>query len=61
MERGSAPFSVDRHGYHVRWDAVSAWVCTRCGRPYFETREVEQIQRVLEALDDASEGLAPAV
>jgi len=40
MERGTAPFSVDRHGYHVRWDAIAAWVCTQpsgldlpCPRP----------------------------
>ena len=61
MERGTAPFAVDRHGYHVRWDAINAWVCTRCGRPFFEALEVEQIQRALEALDHANEGLAPAV
>jgi YgiT-type zinc finger domain-containing protein len=61
MERGTAPFSVDRHGYHVHWDAIGAWVCTQCGEPFFETREVEQIHRALEALDRANEGLAAAV
>jgi len=49
MERGTAPFAVDRHGCYVRWDAISAWVCTRCGRPFFEAGEVERIQRALEA------------
>ena len=61
MEKGTAPFSVDRHGYHVRWDAIAAWVCTQCGQPFFETREVEQIERALEALDRANDQLAPAV
>lgn len=61
MERGTAPFSVDRHGYHVVWDAIPAWVCGQCGEPFFEAREVEQIQRALEALDRANEALAPAV
>ena len=61
MERGTAPFSVDRHGYHVHWDAIKAWVCTQCGEPFFETQEVEQIQRALEALDSANERLATAV
>ena len=50
MERGTAPSSVDRHGYHVHWDAINAWVCTQCGEPFFETREVEQIQQALGAL-----------
>ena len=61
MERGTAPFSVDRHGYHVQWHAIAAWVCTQCGEPLFDTREVEQIHRTLEALDRANEGLATAV
>lgn len=61
MERGKAPFTVDRNGYHVRWDAISAWVCTRCGEPFFESSEVEHIERALEALDLANEQLATAV
>ena len=61
MERGTAPFSVDRHGYHVHWDAIKAWVCAQCGEPFFETHEVEPIQRALEALDSANERLATAV
>jgi YgiT-type zinc finger domain-containing protein len=61
MERGTAPFSVDRHGYHVGWDAIAAWVCTQCGRPFFETHAVEQIERALEALDRANDQPATAV
>ena len=61
MEQRSAPFSVDRRGYHVHWDAIPAWVCTQCGEPFFETRKVEEIQRALDALDKANEQLAPAV
>jgi len=51
MKRSHAPFSVDRNGYHVRWDAVPAWVCEQCGESYFEAAEVERIQRSLAALD----------
>jgi len=51
MIRGTAPFSLDRNGYHVSWDAVPAWVCTQCGEPYFESRAVELIQKVLSGLD----------
>ena len=31
--RGTAPFSLDRNGYHVSWDAIPAWVCSQCGSP----------------------------
>jgi YgiT-type zinc finger domain-containing protein len=51
MERGTAPFNIHRHGYHLHWDAIPAWVCTQCGEPYFETREVDLIQNTLSILD----------
>jgi YgiT-type zinc finger domain-containing protein len=34
MIRGTAPFSLDRNGYHVSWDAIPAWVCSQCGEPF---------------------------
>lgn len=55
-----APFSLDRKGYHVSWDAVPAWVCIQCGEPYFESREVELIQKALVGLDRESSALAAA-
>lgn len=51
MERKTAPFSLDRKGYHVSWDAIPAWVCTQCGEPYFEAKEVELIQKALTAME----------
>jgi YgiT-type zinc finger domain-containing protein len=51
MVRATAPFSIDRKGYHIVWDAIPAWVCTQCGEPYFEAAEVEAIQRSLAAVD----------
>jgi YgiT-type zinc finger domain-containing protein len=39
LVKGTAPFSVDRDGYHLYWDAVPAWVCTQCGEPLFEGRD----------------------
>jgi YgiT-type zinc finger domain-containing protein len=57
MVRSTAPFSIDRKGYHILWEAVPAWVCTQCGEAYFEAREVEAIQRALESLDRQSEAL----
>lgn len=47
MHKGTAPFSVDRNGYHIRWDALPAWVCDQCGEPLFETAEVDQIEHAL--------------
>ena len=54
MRRGTAPFSMDRKGYHIAWDAVPAWVCTQCGESYFEPREVDVIQRAVAVLDRES-------
>ena len=51
MERGTAPFSVDRKGYHVHGDAIPAWVCRQCGEPYFEASEGDVVQKVLALLD----------
>lgn len=58
MERGTAPLTVDRKGYHVHWDAVPAWICTQCGEPYFEAHEVEGIQKALALLDQECATLA---
>ena len=58
MKRGTAPFSLDRNGYHVSWDAIPAWVCTQCGEPFFESREVDLIQRALTELDRESAATA---
>ena len=60
MVRSTAPFSLDRNGYHVSWDCVPAWVCTQCGEPSFESREVELIQKALTELDRDSAALALA-
>ncbi len=58
MKRQTAPFQVDRKGYHLALDAVPAWVCGQCGEPYFEEREVRMIQRLLSQLDRQMVNLA---
>ena len=40
--------------------AVPAWVCTQCGEPYFEAREVDLIQNALRDLDRESAALTTA-
>ena len=58
IERGKAPLSLNRNGYHVTWDAIPAWVCKQCGEPFFESREVDLIQNALRDLDRESAALA---
>lgn len=47
MVRKTAPFHIDRKGYHLLLDAIPAWVCNQCGEAYFEEAEVTAIQEVL--------------
>jgi len=58
MKRGSAPFQVDRRGYHLTLDAVPAWICTQCGEAYFEDQEVEEIQKMIRGVDQGTQKLA---
>jgi YgiT-type zinc finger domain-containing protein len=51
MKRGKAPFHIDRKGVHLSLDDVPAWVCRQCGGPYFEEREVDSIQAILQVVD----------
>jgi YgiT-type zinc finger domain-containing protein len=51
MKKGTAPFSINRNGYHISWDAISAWVCEQCGESLLETQEVNIIQSALAVLD----------
>ena len=57
MTRATAPFHVDRHGYHLLLDTVPAWVCGQCGEALFEEREVQTIQATISALDKQAEQL----
>jgi len=58
MERGIAPFHIDRKGYHLILDRIPAWVCTQCGEVYFDEPEVEAIQEVLGALDQRTDKMS---
>lgn len=51
LTQATAPFSVDRKGYHISWNSLPAWVCSQCGEPLFEAEEVNHIQRALELFD----------
>jgi YgiT-type zinc finger domain-containing protein len=51
MKRKTAPYHIDRKGYHLVLDAVPAWVCAQCGEAYFEESDVDSIQNVIQTLD----------
>ena len=55
MERKTAPFQVDRKGYHLTLESIPAWVCRQCGEVYFEEWEVEEVQDVIRAVDKRTE------
>jgi YgiT-type zinc finger domain-containing protein len=57
MTRGTAPFHIDRKGYHLILDTVPAWVCSQCGEAYFEEAEVEAVQQVIRAIDQHTDKL----
>lgn len=57
MKKKTAPYHIDRNGYHLVMDAVPAWVCAQCGEIYFEESEVESIQNVIKAVDDKTSKL----
>ncbi len=52
MIKSTAPFSINQKGYHITWDTIPAWVCTQCGEPLFEEKEVTHIQNALKKLDE---------
>lgn len=51
MEKGKAPFHVDGNGYQLHLNSIPAWVCTQCGEAYFETREVQAIQKAISFIE----------
>ncbi|MBC8181682.1 YgiT-type zinc finger protein [candidate division KSB1 bacterium] len=51
MQKRTAPYHIDRKGYHLFFKKVPAWVCSQCGEPYFEEIEVEEIQSTIKEID----------
>jgi len=58
MEMGTAPFHIDRKGYHLTLDAIPAWVCQQCGEVYFDESEVDSIQELIRTVEDKTEKLS---
>jgi len=57
MVKGHAPFSADRDGYHISWEAIPAWVCTQCGEALFEENEVNHLQTALQQIDQETKAI----
>ena len=55
VQRGTAPVRAGRGEYTLSWDAVPAWVCTRCELAYFEPPEVETVRKALRAMRELAE------
>jgi len=60
MVRGTAPFHIDRKGYHLLFDTVPAYVCQQCGEVYFDEPEVDSIQEAIRAVDAQAEKIGLA-
>lgn len=58
MTRGTAPFHIDRKGYHLVLDEIPAWLCSQCGEAYFGEPEVDSIQSVIRAMDQQLQKLS---
>ncbi len=61
MKRGTTPLHIDRKGCHLMLEAVPAWVCTQCGQAYFDEKEVDAIEELVESVEQKAEALAPEV
>lgn len=58
MKRGTAPLHIDRKGCHLTLEAVPAWVCTQCGEAYFDEKQVDAIEDLVESIEQKTEALA---
>ena len=50
VAKATTAVRVNRNGYQLTWQAVPAWVCTRCDQPYFERQEVEVVRQAVGSL-----------
>ena len=60
MNKGTAPFHIDRKFYHLTLDTVPAWVCQQCGEVYFDELEVDSIQEIIMIVEERTKKLSVA-
>jgi len=51
MKKGKTTYTINKKGYHLLIDEVTAWICEQCGEPYFEGNVVDAIQKIVGELD----------
>jgi YgiT-type zinc finger domain-containing protein len=57
MKKGTAPFHIDRKGCHLLLESVPAWVCEQCVEAYFEEKEVNAIQDLIQSIEHKAQRL----
>ena len=57
MKRSASPVHIDRSGCHILLDKVPAWVCVQCGEAYFEEKEVDAIQDLIQSVEQKAEAM----
>ena len=57
MKRGEVPLHIDRKGCHLTLDNVAAWVCEQCGEAYFEEKQVDAIQDLVQSVEEKAQSL----
>ncbi|MDY0170969.1 MAG: YgiT-type zinc finger protein [Thermoguttaceae bacterium] len=57
MKRGITPLHIDRKGCHLTLEAIPAWVCTQCGEAYFDEKQVDAIEDLVESIEQKTEAL----
>jgi YgiT-type zinc finger domain-containing protein len=51
MKRGTAPFHIERENIHISLDKIPAWVCSQCGEVYFEEKEIEILEQLIQSIE----------
>ena len=59
MEQGTVPVHIEKEGYRASWDALPAWICSRCETPYFEEKEVLLVQSTLALMKPSARKARP--
>jgi len=52
MREGVTTYTVNRDGYHLVVDDVSAWICQQCHEVHFEEAPVGAIQHPIRRMDE---------
>ena len=58
MQKGLAPFRIERSGYILTLQKVPAWICSNCNKSLFDKKAVDSIQEVIQAIDTKAQELA---